>query len=328
MTIVYKFSKLSRCARIRIVDTRKVIMSDVLCFGNLQLDVLCRTVTELPPPGGLRMIDTVNFALSGNGGSLAMALARLGVSVDLAGYSGADVIGDQFRVMLTTEGVGIDKLFRHPTAGTGTSVIAVAPTGERSIFFVNGANEAFNLDDVSANWLQGPRIVAVMSVFVLPQFTGEAITRLFQRAHAMGARTVLNICWDREARGLNFLATTLAQSDYFVLNYDEGRQLTGYDALNDIFDRLMDFTSGRIILTLGAEGCCFRTEAGIERIPAIPVHATDTTGAGDSFVAGFIAGLIRGLPLRDCVQLGCQVAAYAVTGTGAYMRIPRYKEKL
>jgi sugar/nucleoside kinase (ribokinase family) len=302
-------------------------MADVLCFGNLQLDVLCHPVTELPPPGGLQMIDTVDFALSGNGGSLAMALARLGVSVDLAGYSGADVIGDQFRTMLMAEGVGIDKLLRHPTAGTGTSVITIAPSGERSIFFVNGANEAFHLEDVPDDWLDGLRILAVTSVFVLPHFTGEALAHLFQRAHVMGARTVLNICWDREARGLNFLAPALAQSDYFVLNYDEAFQLTGYDMPNDIFDRLMEFTSGTIILTLGAEGCCFRTESGIERIPAVPVQATDTTGAGDSFVAGFIAGLIRGRSLRDCVQLGCQVAAYAVTGTGAYMRIPRDKEE-
>ena len=302
-------------------------MSDVLCFGNLQLDVLCRTVTELPPPGSLQRIDAVDFALSGNGGSLAMALARLGVSVDLAGYSGADVIGDQFRTMLTAEGVGIDKLSRHPSAGTGTSVITVAPTGERSIFFVNGANEEFKLEDVPDDWLHGSRIVAVTSVFVLPHFTGEAIAHLFQRAHTLGARTVLNICWDHQARGLGFLAPALAHSDTFVLNYDEGCQLTGCDAPDDIFDRLMKFTSGTIILTLGAEGCCFRTDSGIERVPAIPVRATDTTGAGDSFVAGFIAGLIRGLSLRDCVQLGCQIAAYAVTGTGAYMRIPRYKEE-
>ena len=301
-------------------------MADVLCFGNLQLDILCRTITELPPPGGIHMIDAIDFSLSGNGGSLAMALARLGVSVDLAGYSGADVIGDQFRAMLTAEGVGTDKLLRHPADGTGTSVSALAPTGERSIFFVNGANEAFHLDDVPEDWLQGPRIVAVMSVFVLPQFTGEAITRLFQRAHTAGARTVLNICWDREAQGLPFLASALAESDYFVLNLDEARQLTGCEALNDIFDRLLEFTSGTIILTLGAEGCCFWTESELKLVPAVPVHATDTTGAGDSFVAGFIAGLIRGLPLRDCVQLGCQVAAYAVTGPGAYARIPRYKE--
>lgn len=301
-------------------------MADVLCFGNLQLDILCRTVTDLPPPGGIRMIDAVDFALSGNGGSLAMALARLGVSVDLAGYSGADLIGDQFRALLTAEGVGVDKLRRHPAAGTGTSVIALAPTGERSILFVNGANDAFNLDDVPDGWLRGPRIVAVTSVFVLPHFTGETVARLFRRAHAAGARTLLNICWDNEGRGLPFLAAALAGTDYFVLNYDEGRQLTGYDAPGQIFDRLLEHTAATVVLTLGAEGCCFRTGSGIEHVPAVMVPATDTTGAGDGFVAGFIAGLIRGLPLAGSAQLGCQVAAYAVTGPGAYVRIPRHKE--
>ena len=198
-------------------------MADVLGFGNLQLDILCRTVTDLPPPGGIRMIDAVDFVLSGNGGNVTMALARLGVQVDLAGYSGADVVGDQFRALLMAEGVGIDKLRRHPSAGTGTSVVALAPHGERSIVFVNGANDAFNLDDVPDSWLQGPRIVAVTAVFVLPQFTGASVARLFRRAHAAGARTLLNICWENEWRGLLFLAPALSESNYFVLNYDEGR---------------------------------------------------------------------------------------------------------
>ena len=115
-------------------------MADVTLLRKFTTGCLCRTVTEPPPPGGLRMIDTVDFSLSGNGGSLAMALARLGISVELAGQSGADVIGDQFRLAFTTEGVGINKLIRHPTAGTGTSHHG-SLHGERSIFFVNGANE-------------------------------------------------------------------------------------------------------------------------------------------------------------------------------------------
>lgn len=302
-------------------------MADVLCFGNLQLDILCRPLADLPPPGGIRMIEAVDYALSGNGGNVAVALARLGVSVDLAGYSGADVIGDQFRTLLTAEGVGVDKLLQHPAAGTGTSVVAITPTGERSIVFVNGANEAFHLDEVPDRWLQGPRIVAVTAVFVLPQFTGEAVARLFRRAHAAGARTLLNICWDNEGRGLPFLDAALDQSDYFVLNRDEGRQLTGHDAPGRILDRLRECTAGAVVLTLGADGCCWRSEDGIETVPAVPVRATDTTGAGDIFVAGLIAGLVRGLPLAGCARLGCEVAAYAVTGPGAYVRIPRYKEE-
>lgn len=136
-------------------------MSDVLIFGNLQLDVLCRTITSWPVPGELRKIDSVDFALSGNGGNVAMALARLGTKVSLAGYSGADMIGEQFRATLTAEGVSLDALARHPSLGTGTSFVAVSDTGERSVLYVNGANEAFDLDTVPDEWLGEARFVAV-----------------------------------------------------------------------------------------------------------------------------------------------------------------------
>ncbi len=298
-------------------------MADVLCFGNLQLDILCRSLTDLPPPGELRMLDAVDFALSGNGGNVAAALARLGVSVELAGYSGADVVGEQFRANLEAEGVGLGKLLRHPSAATGASVVAIAPGGDRSIVFVNGANDAFDLDTVPDEWLRGPAIVAVTAVFVLPQFTGDAVGRLFRRAHAAGARTLLNICWDAEGRGLPFLAPALAEADYFVLNHDEGRLLTGHVEPERILDVLMEHTSGAVILTLGPGGCCVRTEQGVVKMPALPVEAIDCTGAGDAFVAGFTAGLVDGRSLVECARLACAVAAYAVTGPGAFTRVPR-----
>ncbi len=307
-------------------------MADVLCFGNLQFDVLCRTVKDLPAPGELRMIEAVDFALSGNGGNVAAVLGRLGVSVELAGYSGADVIGEQFRTTLSALGVGVDKLLRHSTAGTGTSVITLSPGGERSVLFVNGANACFDLDTIPDEWLRTSRIVSVSSLFVLPNFTGEAVGRLFSRARRHGCTTVLNICWDAKGQGLPFLSYALAEADYFLLSYDEGRQLTGCSSPASILDYLADYTRGITLLTLGADGCCWReaaevgSESSLQRIPAQPVDAIDCTGAGDSFMAGFIAGLAHEYVLRDCVALGCRVAAYAVTGPGAYPRVPTLAE--
>lgn len=298
----------------------------VLCFGNLQLDVLCRTVTRLPPPGELHMIEAIDFALSGNGGNVAAALGRLGIVVELAGYSGADSVGEQFRATLAGLGVGTGKLLRHPTATTGTSVIALSPGGERSVIFVNGANALFDLDTVPDNWLHGRRVVSVSSIFVLPQFTGEAVGRLFARARVHGATTVLNICWDAEGRGLPFLKPALAETDYFILNYDEGRHLTGHTLLESILGTLEAYTRGIVVLTLGADGCCLRGAGGLQRIPALVVKATDCTGAGDSFVAGFIAGLVENRSVYDCARLGCRVAAFAVTGPGSYPRIPTLAE--
>ena len=304
------------------------MMADVLCFGNLQFDVLCRTVTALPTPGALQMIDAIDFALSGNGGNVAAGLARLGISVELAGYSGADPIGAQFRAQLREMGVGTSKLLRHPTASTGTSIVALSPNGERSVLFVNGANTLFDLSNVPEYWLYEKKVVSVSSLFVLPQFTGEAVASLFARARSQGATTVLNICWDAQGQGLPYLQPALAETDYFVLSYDEGRQMTGQGSVEEIVAELQLYTRGTVLLTLGADGCCFRSGDVLQRIAAMPVEATDCTGAGDSFMAGFIAGIVSGQAIRDAAALACRVAAFAVTGPGAYPRIPPLAEIL
>lgn len=303
-------------------------MADVLCFGNLQFDVLCRPVGALPASGTLARLDAIDLALSGNGGNVAGALGRLGVAVELAGYRGADLIGDSFAATLADLGVGTNRLLRHPDAASGTSVIALAPHGERTVLFTNGANALFDLDDVPDAWLAGPRVVSVGSIFVLPQFTGAAVGRLCRRARAHGAITVLNACWDVDRLGLAFLAPALAEADYVILSDDEGRDLTGQTLPERVLESVQVLASGTVVLTLGADGCCFREHGDLRRVPARPVSAVDCTGAGDSFVAGFIAGLVRGAPLTACARLGCLVASYAVTGPGAYPRIPRLSEMI
>ncbi len=303
-------------------------MADVLCFGNLQFDVLCRTVTALPPPGGLRMIDAIDFALSGNGGNVAASLAKLGISVELAGYSGSDTVGEQFRTTLEEMGVGTTTLLRHPTASTGTSIITLSFNGERSVLFVNGANALFDLSTVPDSQLYEKRVVSVSSLFVLPQFTGKAVAALFARARSYGAITVLNICWDTQDQGLAYLLPALAETDYFVLSYDEGCQLTRQSSIEKIVAELKSHTRGTVLLTLGSEGCSFYAENILQKIAAVPVEATDCTGAGDSFLAGFIAGIMSGQSVYDAASLACQVASFAVTGPGAYPRIPLLKEIL
>jgi len=80
-------------------------VGDVLCFGNLQLDVLCRPISGLPAPGSLARVETIELALSGNGGNVAAALGRLDISVELAGFRGADSVGDSFAA--TQHGLGV-----------------------------------------------------------------------------------------------------------------------------------------------------------------------------------------------------------------------------
>jgi sugar/nucleoside kinase (ribokinase family) len=301
-------------------------MADVLCFGNLQVDVLCRPVLSLPPPGVLTPIDHIDLTLSGNGGNVAATLGRLGVDVGLAGYRGADVIGDGFAITLDRMGVDISMLPRHPSAPTGTSVVTVMPNGERGILFTNGANALFDLDAVPDAWLREPRVVTVSSVFVLPRFTGAAVAGLFARARVHGAVTVLNPSWPNQSQALEFLRPALAVADYFVFNLDEGRELTGQDDPGLMLDAIDGLTAGPVVLTLGADGCIVREHGRRQHIAAEAVTAVDTTGAGDAFVAGFAAGLVDGRSPTACAALGSRVAACAVTGPGAYPRTPTLAE--
>ena len=283
-------------------------MAEVLCIGNIQFDVLARPWEALPRPGTLARVEEVRFSLGGNGMNTAAGLARLGIPTALLGMVSRDFLGDYALAQLAGAGVDTSAVRRHPTAGSGVSLIAVAPDGERSITFTNGANEGFCSSNVPEDLLRQARVLCVGSVFVLPQLTGEALARLFQRARRAGVKTVLDVCWDSEGRGLPFLAPCLPFTDLFAPSLEEGRQLTGCEAPEAISAALLAADAGAVGLKLGARGCYMADAAGGASIPTVPLEAVDSTGAGDTWLAGLVAGLARGLPLPECGRLANRVA--------------------
>src|SRR5712692_6431148 len=252
-------------------------MPDVLCIGNIQFDVLARPIVTLPRPGTLARVEEIRFSLGGNGMNTAAGLARLGVPTALFGQVSRDFLGDHALAQLAVAGVVTSAVARHPTAGTGVSLIAVAPDGERSITFTNGANDLFCLDDVPDDLLHQVRVLCVGSVFVLPQLTGEALARLFQRARAAGVTTVLDVCWDGEGRGLPFLAPCLPYTDLFAPSLEEGCQLTGRDEPAAIAAALLAAGAGAVGLKLGPQGCYLATVDEGHFIPTVPLEGVDTT---------------------------------------------------
>jgi sugar/nucleoside kinase (ribokinase family) len=297
-------------------------MPDVLCIGNIQFDVLARPMVTLPRPGTLARVEEVRFSLGGNGMNTAAGLARLGIPTALFASVSRDFLGDFALAQLTSAGVDLSAVTRHPTAGSGVSLIAVGPDGERSITFTNGANEMFSVEDVPDGLLRQVRVLCVGSVFVLPQLTGEALARLFRRARASGATTVLDVCWDTEARGLPFLAPCLPYTSLFAPSLEEGRQLTGREEPEAIAAALLAAGADTVGLKLAARGCYMASAAEAGYVPTMPLTAVDSTGAGDTWLAGVVASLLLGLPLPECGHLANRAAAFAVTGPGCWERVP------
>jgi sugar/nucleoside kinase (ribokinase family) len=106
--------------------------------------------------------------------------------------------------------------------------------------------------------------------------------------------------------------------DYFIPSLPEAQAITGLSDPHDVANALLKEGPSTIVLKMGSDGCLVLTKAGeLIRIPAYQVTAIDSTGAGDAFAAGFIAGVWLGWSLEKTAQLANAIGALCVTGTGA-----------
>jgi ribokinase len=119
--------------------------------------------------------------------------------------------------------------------------------------------------------------------------------------------------------------------DVLVPNQVEAASYAGVDpdAVTDwgtVGQRLRQFGCGAVIITLGGEGSVIIDSAGTVRVPGFAVPAVDTTAAGDAFVGGLAAALLRELPLHEAVRFANACGAMAVTRAGAQPSLPRCDE--
>jgi len=134
--------------------------------------------------------------------------------------------------------------------------------------------------------------------------------------------TVLDVCWDGEGRGLPFLAPCLPFTDLFAPSLEEGRQLTGHSEPAPIAAALLATGVAAVGIKLDARGAYMAGPHEGVFVPTIPLAAVDSTGAGDTWLAGLVAGLLQGWPLPEAGRLANRVAAFAVTGPGCWERVP------
>ncbi|MEA3334637.1 MAG: PfkB family carbohydrate kinase [Chloroflexota bacterium] len=112
------------------------------------------------------------------------------------------------------------------------------------------------------------------------------------------------------------LAEALAAVDIFAPNEGEALQLTGAATAEDALARLAQIVP-MVIIKLGAQGAIAQRGKETARSPALAVHVVDTTGAGDSFNAGFLYGLLQDMSLQDCLRCGNIVGGLSTTAPGA-----------
>ncbi|MDP9980901.1 ribokinase [Pseudarthrobacter oxydans] len=293
-------------------------MSTVFVVGSLNIDQNIR-VRSLPRAGETVPGSDATFSPGGKGGNQGVAAARAGASVKFTGAVGDDAHGR--RILEVLSGAHIDAGHVRVVAGaaTGTAVIAVDDQGENQIIVSPGANAGLTAGDVEA----GLAAMRAGDVLVLQLEIPTALVRQAARtAKSRGAFVILNAApAPRRIDGL------LDDVDLLVVNEQEIQVLAGHAGIRgshrDLVQTLPPVLGPAIVCTAGAEGSHTVLDGNLVHVPATKVTATDTTGAGDTFV-GYLAASLAGGPRRLPAALiqASRASALAVTRSGAMESIP------
>ncbi len=305
-------------------------MFEVACVGILCADVLSKPVDRLPEKGKLDLIDELQLQIGGCASNAAIDLARIGIKTVVVGKIGNDGFGKYIQDTLKSEKVDVSGLKVDGTVATSASVVTISGDGERSILHCLGSNAKFAFEDINLDIIKNSKILFIAGTFLMPQFDGSGAERLLKIAKKYGILCCMDTAWDSTGQWMKKVECCLQYLDWFMPSYEEARELSGKVDPSDIAQDFISRGTKNVVIKLGEQGCYVRPQNGNGFYsPAFNnIKVMDTSGAGDSFCAGFLTGLVKGWELRKTARFANAVGAHCVMEIGTTSGIKTMKEIL
>ena len=290
----------------------------IFILGDVNVDAIAPLAVPLAP-GGDNLHRGFELHLGGVGANVAVALAKCGAAVQLAGCVANDWLGQFALDALARQRVATEFIARSGGV-TGLVVIPVNPDGSRTIIGARGANDLPPAGTLES-WLFGAQAVHLVGYTLLSEQTASLVAQIAAEAQKRG----ITVSFDpgpgpaRQARGR--VLDVLAAADTLFISLEEAETLTAQQGA-DACSAIATCGATEIVLKRGAGGCQYYEAARWWAMPPFSVDVVDTTGAGDAFAAGYIIGKLRGWGMADCVLLANAMGAAACTKLGAGEQMP------
>ncbi len=218
-------------------------------------------------------------------------------------------------------------LIVSPESATAATMALVGPSGERAFLSAFGGNGDLRAEEIDLAVCGSAGILHVGGVGLLPALDGEPLARVCQAAKARGMTVTLDTVWDPLGRWQGPLAA-LPYVDVFLPSREEAVHLFGVSEPEAIVRAARHAGARTVVIKLGAEGCYVDTGGSPVRFPALAGPVVDTTGAGDAFCAGFLAGLVQGWGAEAAARLGIAAGCLSVSRMGAVSGLRSLAETL
>lgn len=293
-------------------------MSDIVCVGILVADVLGKPVDSLPEKGKLGLVERMSLQIGGCAANVVIDLAKLGIKSTIVGKIGEDNFGKFLLDTLRSEKVDVEGIKLDRNVSTSASMVMIGGDGERSILHSFGANAKFTFEDIDLNIIRKSKILHIAGTFLMPDFDGVGTEKLLNFAHENGVICCLDTAWDSKGEWLSKIESSLRYLDWFMPSYDEACEISGKKDPEEIADFFISKGVRNVIIKLGEKGCYVRQNDGKAFIvdAFTRIKAIDTSGAGDSFCAGFLAGLYRGWGVPESAKFANAVGAHCIMEIG------------
>jgi len=285
----------------------------ILIAGELNVDLVLQNYHSFPSLGREVLVDDVSLTLGSASAIGAAGLARLGNQVAFAGKLGCDSWGDLCMDSLAKLGIDTSLVLRDSAIKTGITV-SIASARDRALVTYLGSIGALQTADIPKEKLRDYRHLHISSFF-LQQALRPDVKSMLAAAHGYGVTTSLDPGFDPAEEWGRDLLDVLTEVDIFLPNELELERIT---RRTDCIEGLRALQNGRTVTVakLGAAGCLTLQNGGPLCISSFPVSAIDTTGAGDSFNAGFLHAWLRRQPLAEAMRFGAACGALSTQGLG------------
>jgi sugar/nucleoside kinase (ribokinase family) len=235
------------------------------------------------------------------------------------GAIGDDLLGDMVIAAMARHRVDTSGLSRKSGVQTSATMLPIRGNGERPALHVPGATSLLELADVDLDRVRRSRALLIGAPDALGGIVGDGLAQVVAAARAGGALIAVDVLHPGRPGDLQRIAGLLGAADWFLPNDDQLLALTGRGDLASAIADVLALGVGGVAVTSGSDGCVVAWRGGGAPVPlpAIEVDVVDTTGCGDGFTAGMLAGLLVGAGPVDAAWLGIACGSLVATGLGS-----------
>ena len=262
-----------------------------------------------------------NIGMSCGGDALneAVILSGLGVKTELISLIGDDEAAKTICKCLSDNNVDFTKISTDPEIPTAMNIVLVDDNGER--FFITDPKSSLrklSKGHIIPHINDMGDIVSFASIFVSPLLTVSDMEEIFKKIKEKPGRILIaDMTTAKNGEKIEDIEPVLKYMDYLIPNEKEACVLTGESSPEKSAECFLEHGANTVVIKCGKEGCIYKKRSEEGAVPAYKdAKVLDTTGAGDSFVAGFIYGLSQSWSLAECCRYGCAVASVVVEHMG------------